>query len=35
MKKLIAFIIYWQQYQFYSCGEKKSEKKQEKVSIQQ
>ena len=35
MKNLIAFIILGAIISFYSCGEKKSEKKQEKVSIQQ
>ena len=34
MKKLIAFIILGAAVSFYSCGEKKSEKKQEKVTIQ-
>ena len=34
MKNLIAFIILGAAVSFYSCGEKKSEKKQEKVTIQ-
>ncbi len=34
MKKLIAFIIMGATISFYSCGEKKSEKKPEKVTIQ-
>ena len=34
MKKLIAFIILGTAVSFYSCGEKKSDKKQEKVTIQ-
>ena len=34
MKKLIAFIFLGLVVSFYNCGEKKSDKKQEKVSIQ-
>lgn len=34
MKKLIAFIILGAAVSFHSCGEKKSDKKQEKVTIQ-
>lgn len=34
MKKIIAFIILGTAISFYSCGEKKSEKKEEKVTIQ-
>ena len=34
MKKLIAFIVLGAAVSFYSCGEKKSDKKQEKITIQ-
>lgn len=34
MKKLIAFIILGAAVSFYNCGEKKSDKKQEKEAIQ-
>ncbi len=34
MKKLIAFIVLGASVSFFNCGEKKSDKKQEKITLQ-